>query len=67
MLESIVYLVFLLWTKRVYQLRIGAHLGQDFGKVIGIGDKTVDIEELIPEGGGRWTQRRTQLVLQEKK
>ena len=52
--------------KRVYQLRVGAHLGQDFGKVIAIGDKTVDIEELVPEGGGRWTQRRTQLVLQEK-
>ena len=53
--------------KLVYSLRVGGHLGQDFGKVIAIGDKTVDIEELVPESGGRWTQRRTQLVLQEKK
>lgn len=53
--------------KQIYQLRVGGHLGQDFGKVIAIGDKSVDIEELVPEGGGRWTQRRTQLVLQEKK
>jgi type IV pilus assembly protein PilP len=53
--------------KQIYQLRVGAHLGQDFGKVIAIGDKTVDIEELVSEGSGRWTQRRTQLVLQEKK
>ena len=53
--------------KLVYQLRVGAHLGQDFGKVIAIGEKTIDIEELVPESGGRWTQRRAQLVLQEKK
>ena len=53
--------------KLVYQLRVGAHLGQDFGKVIAIGEKTIDIEELVPESGGRWTQRRAQLVFQEKK
>ncbi len=53
--------------KQVYPLRVGAHLGQDFGTVIAIGEKSVDIDELIPEGSGRWVQRRTQLVLQEKK
>ena len=53
--------------KRVYSLRIGGHVGQDFGKVIAIGDKTVDIEELVAEAPGRWMKRRTQLVLQEKK
>lgn len=53
--------------KLVYPLRVGAHLGQDFGKVIAIGEKSIDIEELVPESGGRWTQRRVQLVLQEKK
>ncbi len=53
--------------KRVYPLRVGGHVGQDFGKVIAIGDKSVDIEELVAEGPGRWTKRRTQLVLQEKK
>ena len=53
--------------KLVYPLRVGAHLGQDFGKIIAIGEKTVDIEEMVPESGGRWAQRRAQLVLQEKK
>ena len=52
--------------KLVYPLRVGGHLGQDFGKVIAIGEKTIDIEELVPESGGRWAQRRAQLVLQEK-
>lgn len=53
--------------KLVYPLRVGAHLGQDFGRVVAIGEKTVDIEEMVPESGGRWAQRRAQLVLQEKR
>ncbi len=53
--------------KLVYPLRIGGHLGQDFGKVVAISEKTIDIDELVPESGGRWAQRRAQLVLQEKK
>jgi type IV pilus assembly protein PilP len=52
--------------KLVYPLRIGGHLGQDFGKVVAIGEKTIDIEELVPESGGRWAQRRARLILQEK-
>ncbi len=51
--------------QRVHPVRIGAHLGQDFGKVVAIGERTVDIDELIPDSGGRWTQRRARLVLQE--
>ncbi len=51
--------------QRVHPVRVGAHLGQDFGRVIAIGERTVDIEELVPDSGGRWMQRRTRLVLQE--
>ena len=53
--------------KLIYSVRIGAHLGQDLGKVIAINDKTVDIDEWVAEGSGRWARRQTQLVLQEKK
>ena len=51
----------------IHIVRVGAHLGQDLGKVIAISDKTVDIDEWVEEGGGRWVRRQTQLVLQEKK
>lgn len=51
--------------QRVHQVRIGTHLGQDFGRVVAIGERSVDIDELIPDSGGRWMQRRTRLVLQE--
>ena len=53
--------------KLIYTVRVGAHLGQDLGKVTAISDKTVDIDEWVEEGGGRWVRRQTQLVLQEKK
>ncbi len=51
--------------QRVYMVRVGSHLGQDFGSVIAIGERTLDIDELIPDTGGRWTRRRTKLELQE--
>ena len=53
--------------KLIHTVRVGAHLGQDLGKVVAISDKTVDIDEWVAEGSGRWVLRQTQLVLQEKK
>lgn len=53
--------------KLIYTVRVGTHLGQDLGRVIAISDKSVDIDEWVAEGSGRWVRRQTQLVLQEKK
>ncbi len=53
--------------KLVYPLRVGGRIGQDFGTVIAIAEKTVDIEELVADGSGRWIKRRAQLILQEKR
>lgn len=51
--------------QRVYTVRVGSHLGQDFGKVVGISERTVEVEELVPDSSGRWVQRRSQIALQE--
>lgn len=51
----------------IHQVRIGSHLGQDFGKVVAIGDDSVDIDELVRDSGGSWTRRRAQMILQEKR
>ncbi len=51
--------------QRVYTVRVGSHLGQDFGKVVAIGERTIEVDELVAESGGRWVQRRSQLALQE--
>lgn len=51
----------------IHQVRLGSHLGQDFGKVVAIGDNTIDIEELVRDSSDGWTRRRTQMTMQEKR
>ncbi len=51
----------------IHPVRVGSHLGQDFGRVVGVGESSVEIEELVRDGEGGWTRRRTQLRLQEKR
>jgi type IV pilus assembly protein PilP len=51
----------------IHQVRLGSHLGQDFGKVVAIGDNGIDIDELVRDSGGGWSRRRAQLNLQERR
>ncbi len=51
----------------IHQLRLGSHLGQDFGKVVAIGENSVDIDERVRDSSGGWARRRTQLILQERR
>ena len=53
--------------KVIYQVRPGSHLGQNYGKVIAIGDDAITLEELVQDTNGNWTTRRAQLALQEKR
>lgn len=50
----------------IYSVRLGSHLGQDFGKVAAINDTSIDIDELVREGAGTWSPRRAQLRLEER-
>lgn len=53
--------------KLIHQVRLGSHLGQDFGKVVAITDTGIEIDELVRESGGTWTRRRARLELQERR
>lgn len=53
--------------KTIYQVSIGNHLGQDFGRIVAITDSTIEIDEMLQETGGSWTTRRVRLALQERK
>ena len=52
----------------VYQVRIGNHMGQDFGVVTGITDSEVQVKELVQDPTGQtadWVERLSTLQLQE--
>jgi type IV pilus assembly protein PilP len=53
--------------KVIYQVSSGSHLGQNFGKVITIGEDAITLEELVQDANGNWTQRRTQMAIEEKR
>lgn len=49
----------------VHSVRVGAYLGQNFGKVIGITENQVLLREIVQEASGLWTERRVSLHLRE--
>jgi type IV pilus assembly protein PilP len=50
----------------LYQVRVGEHLGQNYGKVIKIDEAEVLLREIVQDGSGEWIERAASLQLQEK-
>jgi len=50
----------------VYQLRVGNHLGQNYGKITKITETEVAIREVVQDASGEWTERLGSLQLQER-
>ncbi|HZV66010.1 MAG TPA: pilus assembly protein PilP [Telluria sp.] len=53
--------------RAVYQVRVGQHLGQNFGLVTGVTENAVNIKEVVQDAGGEWVERMSKLELQESK
>lgn len=49
----------------LYQVRMGEHLGQNYGKVTKIDEAEVILREIVQDGGGEWIERAASLQLQE--
>lgn len=49
----------------VYMARVGNYAGQNFGRIIRIGDNEVLIKELVQDASGDWVEREASLKLQE--
>lgn len=47
----------------VYKVREGHHLGQNYGKVVQIQDKTIVLTEVVPDGLGGWEEREASLAI----
>ncbi|MCE8033037.1 pilus assembly protein PilQ [Billgrantia tianxiuensis] len=49
----------------VHRLRAGHRLGRNHGRIVSITGTTVQLVELVPAGGGGWTERTVRLLLDE--
>ncbi|MFY0989420.1 pilus assembly protein PilP [Halomonas sp. C05BenzN] len=50
---------------QVHRLRVGNHLGSDFGRIVSITEASVQLVEVVPTGRGGWIERSTRLTLDD--
>lgn len=50
----------------LYQVKVGDHLGQNFGRVTRIGESEIGLREVVQDASGEWIERTAALQLQEK-
>ena len=50
----------------LYQVKVGDHLGQNYGRVVGIDETEVTLREIVQDAAGEWIERSASLQLQEK-
>ncbi|MEN9473138.1 MAG: hypothetical protein RLZZ495_1227 [Pseudomonadota bacterium] len=50
----------------LYQIKLGAYLGQNYGKVIKITETEVTLREIVQDAAGTWVERMQTLTLQER-
>lgn len=51
---------------RVFQVRQGNYLGQNFGVITTISDAEISLKELFQDGAGDWAERQSKIMLQER-
>jgi type IV pilus assembly protein PilP len=49
----------------LYQVKAGAYLGQDFGRVMKIAENEITLREIAQDAAGEWIERPAALQLQE--
>jgi type IV pilus assembly protein PilP len=52
--------------KLLYQVRVGEHLGQSYGRVTKITETEVTLREIVQDAAGEWIERVASLQLQER-
>lgn len=50
----------------VHRATYGDHMGQNFGKIVGITDAEVQLEEIVPDGFGGYVKRTAIVALSEQ-
>ncbi len=50
----------------LYQARPGSYLGQNYGKIVKVGETEVVLREIVQDAAGEWIERTATLQLQER-
>lgn len=50
----------------LYQVKPGDYLGQNYGKIVRIGETEIAYREIIQDAAGEWIERNSALQLQER-
>ncbi|MEO5734935.1 MAG: pilus assembly protein PilP [Rubrivivax sp.] len=50
----------------LYQVKVGDHLGQNYGRVKKITETGIELQEIVQDATGEWIERPTQLQLQDR-
>ena len=51
--------------KLLYQVQVGAYLGQNYGRITEITDNSIQLREIVQDATGDWVERSASLELQE--
>lgn len=51
--------------KLLYQVRVGNHLGLNYGRVTDVGETQLTLREIVQDAAGEWIERLATLQLQE--
>ncbi len=49
----------------LYQVKVGNHLGQNYGRITKITETAIELREIVQDATGDWTERTAALELQE--
>jgi type IV pilus assembly protein PilP len=50
----------------IYQVRPGNYVGQNFGKILKVGETELVLREIVQDAAGEWIERTATLQLQER-
>ncbi|MDA8092960.1 MAG: pilus assembly protein PilP [Betaproteobacteria bacterium] len=50
---------------KVFSVRVGDHMGQNFGTVTRLTPTEIDLKEIVQDDTGQWTQRENKLLLEQ--
>ncbi len=50
----------------LYQVKLGDHLGQNYGKIVKISETDLILREIVQDAAGEWIERTSTLQLQER-